>query len=73
MATVLRAQADRMRDRRIFRAREQAQRIPVKIVLPLFFFILPTLFLLLFGPAMINTFNTLRSMGGFGGLLGGGR
>ncbi|HIE08220.1 MAG TPA: type II secretion system F family protein [Armatimonadetes bacterium] len=70
MATVLRAQADRMRDRRIFRAREQAQRIPVKIILPLFFFILPTLFLLLFGPAMINTFNTLRGMGGLGGLLG---
>lgn len=72
MATVLRAQAGRMRDRRVFRAREQAQRIPVKIILPLFFFILPTLFLLLFGPAAINTLNTLRGTD-LGALFGGGR
>lgn len=48
---VLRAQADEMRERRRARAREQAAKLPVKILFPLLFFILPVLVILVMGPA----------------------
>ena len=49
---VLRTQADEMRDRRRARAREQAAKLPVKILFPLMGFILPPLMILVLGPAV---------------------
>jgi len=61
MAGVLRAQAAEAREKRKFRAEEQAYKVPVKILMPLMLCILPTLFLVLIGPAVI------RYNEGFGG------
>lgn len=48
---VLRGQADEMRGRRRARARERANKLPVKIVFPLIIFILPPLMIVVLGPA----------------------
>ena len=48
---VLRSQADEMRSRRRARARERAAKLPVKILFPVIFFILPPLMIIVVGPA----------------------
>jgi tight adherence protein C len=50
----LRVQADGMRIRRMQRAEERAAMVAVKMTLPLVFFILPSLFAVIIGPAMVN-------------------
>lgn len=54
IASVLRTQAADLRDKRRQRARERAQRIPVLLVFPLVFFIFPSIFVVLIGPAFIR-------------------
>jgi len=51
---VLRIQSSEMRIKRRQRAEEKAQKVPVKILLPLIFFILPTLFIIVMGPGVIS-------------------
>jgi tight adherence protein C len=54
IAKVLKVQAHEMRMKRRQRAEEHAMKIPVKILFPLIFFIFPTLFIILLGPAVMN-------------------
>jgi tight adherence protein C len=59
LAESLRVHSDMMRSRRSQRAEELAAKIPVKVTLPLVFFIFPTLFLVILGPAVIQTMRIL--------------
>ena len=56
IASVLRVQSDQMRLKRTQRAEEAAQKVPVKIVVPLIVGILPSLFVVILGPGVVNAF-----------------
>ena len=61
VANVLRIQSREMRIRRTQWAEEQAQKVPVKILFPLIFCIMPSLFIVIMGPAAIQIMDTLGS------------
>jgi tight adherence protein C len=58
IANVLRVQSERLREKRGQRAREQAQRAPVKMVFPLVLFIFPALFAVILGPVLLHVMTT---------------
>jgi tight adherence protein C len=58
LAHSLRVLAAEYRDARIFRAEEKAARLPALMTVPMILFILPTLFIVLLGPAGINIVDT---------------
>ncbi|RLV49149.1 type II secretion system F family protein [Nocardioides mangrovicus] len=60
---VLRVQSSEIRVKRRQWAEEQAQKVPVKILVPLIFCILPCLFLAVLGPAGISIFQSFSAGG----------
>jgi tight adherence protein C len=62
IANVLRVQSKEMRVKRSQRAEERAQQVPVKILFPLIFCIMPALFIVVLGPAGIKIFEQFRGL-----------
>ena len=60
---VLRVQSSELRLKRRQLAEEKAQKVPVKILFPLIFFILPTLFIIVMGPGAITMMQSFGSGG----------
>jgi tight adherence protein C len=58
IGNVLRVQSNEIRVKRRQRAEEQAQKVAVKILIPLIFCILPCLFIAVLGPAAIGIFQS---------------
>jgi len=54
MGKTLRAHADVMRTKRRQRAEEETRKLPIKILFPLALFILPSLFVVVLGPAFLH-------------------
>ncbi|MCM1566977.1 MAG: type II secretion system F family protein [Dehalobacter sp.] len=59
MGNVLRNQSAQIRLRRKQRIQEAAQKAPVKMMIPLVFFVFPSLFIVILGPAIINIMDIL--------------
>lgn len=64
IATVLRTQAEQMRLKRRQMAEEKSRQASVKIVVVVAFFILPSLFIVILGPALPRILDTLSVAGG---------
>jgi tight adherence protein C len=59
----MRVLASEYRDARMFRAEEKAARLPALMTVPMILFILPTLFIVLMGPAALNIVDTFNRSG----------
>jgi tight adherence protein C len=62
LAQSLRVLAAEFRNERMMRAEEKAARLPAILTVPMVVFILPTLFIVLIGPAIIKTIDALTKM-----------
>jgi len=63
MAKTLRAHADLLRTKRRQRAEEAARKLPIKMLFPLAVFILPPLFTVTVGPAVLQIMTVMGSIG----------
>lgn len=59
LAQALRVLAGEMRDERMMKAEEKAARLPAVMTVPMILFILPTLFIIIIGPAAIKVMTTM--------------
>src|SRR3990172_12304580 len=63
IANVLRAQSRELRQKRRQRAEEIAQKIPVKLLFPMIFMVLPALFIIVLGPGAIQIYEQFFGSG----------
>ena len=59
LAQSLRVLSAEFREQRMLRAEEKAARLPATLTVPMILFILPTLFIVLVGPAMIDVYDQM--------------
>jgi len=59
VGAVLRMQADLIREKRQQWIEEQAMKTPIKMLFPLVFFIFPSIFIIILGPALLNIMKLL--------------
>ncbi len=59
LTRVLKTEADELRRRRRQRVREAAAKLPVKLVFPLIVFVMPAMFVVIIGPAIVRIGETL--------------
>jgi tight adherence protein C len=59
LGKVLRIESANLREHRKQAAREKAMKAPIKMLFPLIFFIFPSIFIIILGPAIIKIFDTL--------------
>jgi tight adherence protein C len=64
VAQALRILSAEMRDQRMLRAEAKAARLPAVMTIPLIVFILPTLFVVIIGPALLQIYDILGARGG---------
>jgi tight adherence protein C len=62
IANMLRVQSTSMRQRRRQRAEQAAMKVPVKLLFPLVFFMMPALFIVILGPAVIRIIDAFSGM-----------
>ncbi|HEX2115593.1 MAG TPA: type II secretion system F family protein [Alphaproteobacteria bacterium] len=62
LAQSLRVLAAEFRNERLMKAEEKAARLPAILTVPMIIFILPPLFIVLLGPAILRTIDALRSL-----------
>lgn len=60
IGNVLRIQSIQMREKRKQRAQEKSMKAPIKMMFPLVFFIFPTIFVVLLGPAVIQVMQAMK-------------
>ena len=60
LGRVLRIEAANLREHRKQKAREKAMKAPVKMLFPLIFFIFPSIFIIILGPALIKIVNVFK-------------
>lgn len=60
----LRVHAEALRDKRMIRAQEAAAKIPVKLTIPMAFCILPALFVVVLGPAVLSIIRNIGTVVG---------
>ena len=62
IAHTLRIQSDAMRVKRLQKAEERANQIPVKMVMPIYIFLFPAIFVAIFGPVGMVLINTITKI-----------
>jgi tight adherence protein C len=65
IADALRVYAEEMRDKRVMRAEEKANKLPTKLTLGTMMFCLPPLLIILIGPSVYGIAQNLSGGGGF--------
>ncbi|MBY0450237.1 MAG: type II secretion system F family protein [Cyanobacteria bacterium] len=62
VAFTLRVQADTLRNKRLQKAEEKANKVAVKMVLPIYIFLFPAIFVTIFGPIGLIMINTIMEI-----------
>lgn len=62
VASTLRVQSDSLRVKRLMKAEEKANKIPVKMVIPIYVFLFPAIFVCIFGPIGLVMFHAIMDI-----------